>query len=390
MQYHFDEFIDRNHTSCMKYDMREKLFGTSDVIPMWVADMDFKTPDFIANALQKRLDHPIYGYSFRPSGFYDSAVSWMQERHQWKIIPEDMVFSPGVVPGLNLAVELYTSPGDSVIIQPPVYFPFFSAIKNQGRNIIYNELQLKNNRYFMNFDDLKKQIDHKTKMIFLCNPHNPGGMVWTKEELSELATICLQHNILIISDEIHSDLIFPGHKHIPMASLSEEVANQTITFMAPSKTFNLAGLSTSFAIIQNNALRDQFNNAIHQMHLHNGNIFGNVALEAAYSYGGEWVDQLMQYLDNNLNFIKHFVQSRIPTIELIMPEATYLVWMNCKELKMNNKSLKDFMIHKAGLGLSDGFLFGPGGNGFQRMNIGCPAKQLKQALEQLEKAVNNI
>jgi cystathionine beta-lyase len=215
-------------------------------------------------------------------------------------------------------------------------------------------------------------------------------MVWTKEELTELAEICLQHNILIISDEIHSDLIFPGYKHIPIASLSEEIANNTITFMAPSKTFNLAGLSTSIAITQNTKLREQFKGALYQMHLNNGNIFGNVALEAAYTYGSEWVDQLMKYLNNNLKYMQEFFQSRIPSIKIINPEATYLVWLDCKALKLSNKALKDFMIHQAGLGLSDGILFGPGGAGFQRMNIGCPAKQLEKALGQLEKAVNTI
>ena len=280
MGFDFNETVNRENTNCFQYDLREKYFGTNDVIPMWVADMDFKTLPFIREAIQKRLEHEILGYTFRSDSFYNSIIKWLRIRHGWEIKKDWIEFSPGVVPALNMAVLAFTNPGDKVIVQPPVYFPFFSAIENNNRILVNNPLKLKNGRYYMDYKDLRSKIDNKVKMIILCSPHNPTGNVWTKEELSELAEICLNKNILILSDEIHSDLIYNGYKHIPTASLSKEIAKNTITCVAPSKTFNLAGLSTSVVISSNNKLIQSFSKILDQIHVGNGNIFGNIATEA--------------------------------------------------------------------------------------------------------------
>jgi len=257
MKFNFDEIINRENTNCYKYDLRNEIFGKSDVIPMWVADMDFKIPPFVTDAIKKRMEHEILGYSIIPASFYEAAAEWIKNRHRWETSPAEMCFSPGVVPALNMIVLTYTRPGDSIIVQPPVYFPFFTAIKNHDRVMITNPLKEENGEYKMDFDDLISKIDSKTRMIFLCNPHNPTGNIWPLSTLERLAEICLKHKILIVSDEIHSDLIYPGYKHTPMACISTEVARNTITCMAPSKTFNLAGLSTSFLIISDKKLRNQ-------------------------------------------------------------------------------------------------------------------------------------
>ena len=297
--YNFDEIIDRKNTFALKHDMTKAFFGTENVLPMWVADMDFKTPDFIINKIKKRLEHEVLGYTFRGEDFYNSVVNWIKNRHQWEVKREWITFSPGVVPALTLIINALTKPGDKIIVQSPVYFPFFTSVLNTGRQLINNELILENGRYKMDLEDLKKQIDSRTKMMLLCNPHNPGGMVWTKGELAELAEICLKNNILILADEIHSDIILNGHKHVPMASLSEEISNITISTYAPSKTFNLAGLSTSVVICANKVLLEAYDNYIGDFHLHMGNVFGSVALEAAYNGGEKWLSEMVRYIEHS-------------------------------------------------------------------------------------------
>lgn len=388
MGFDFNETVNRENTNCFQYDLREKYFGTNDVIPMWVADMDFKTLPFIREAIQKRLEHEILGYTFRSDSFYNSIIKWLRIRHGWEIKKDWIEFSPGVVPALNMAVLAFTNPGDKVIVQPPVYFPFFSAIENNNRILVNNPLKLKNGRYYMDYKDLRSKIDNKVKMIILCSPHNPTGNVWTKEELSELAEICLNKNILILSDEIHSDLIYNGYKHIPTASLSKEIAKNTITCVAPSKTFNLAGLSTSVVISSNNKLIQSFSKILDQIHVGNGNIFGNIATEAAYNNGHDWLKNLMAYVQSNLNFVINYFSDNIPMIKPLVPEATYLVWLDCRKLGLNKARLKKFLIEKAKLGLSDGPIFGKEGTGFQRMNIACPREKIELALTRLNKAIN--
>ena len=390
MKYNFDEIIPREGTDCFKYDYRKDYFGTTDVIPMWVADMDFKTPDFVMEAIRNRTEHGILGYSIRSEGFYKSAIDWFWNRQKWEISSEWMVFTPGVVPALNFAINAFSKSGEKVIVQPPVYHPFFHVIKGNGRKVLENPLKLANGKYTMDLDHLAGKIDQSVKMILISHPHNPVGRVWHKEELHDLASLCIENKIIMISDEIHSDLILPGHEHIPLASISEEIAGMTVTCVAPSKTFNLAGMSASLAVISNERLRKRYSHQIEQAHLWLGNIFGNIALETAYRHGNDWLNQLLGYLSGNVDYLRSFLEKELPRIKLVEPEATYLLWLDMSALEMTDDELKQFMIEKAGLGCSDGPSFGTGGSGYQRMNVACPRSVLKQALNQLKKAVDQL
>jgi cystathionine beta-lyase len=387
MKYDFDKPVSRENTSSVKYDLRGKVFGRSDVIPMWVADMDFQTPDFILGAIRKRLQHEMLGYTYIPDSFFQAIVNWNSRRHRWQIQKEWISFSPGVVPALNLLVMALTRPGDKIIVQPPVYFPFFSAVQHHERIRVNNPLCYEKGRYRMDFEHLSSCLDDKVSMLILSNPHNPTGNVWDKEVLLKLAHHCLDRNIIMLSDEIHCDLIFPGSRHVPLAGLSSSIAGHTVTCMAPSKSFNLAGLSTSYLVIPNPELKKKYDTMLEQVHVGAGNIFGFAALEAAYNEGDEWLRQLMAYLQHNLVFLTGFFQQHIPQIKVINPEATYMVWLDCRGLGMTREELRNFMIHRAGLGLSDGFLFGDEGEGFQRINIACPRSVLEKALCQLRDAL---
>jgi len=381
----FDEIIPREKTNSIKYDLRKKLFGSDELIPMWIADMDFKTPPFIVDAIKKRAEHEIYGYSIRNKSFFESVIHWMKYKHNWQVKKDWITFSPGVVPALALSVLAYTKPGDKIIVQPPVYFPFFSLVKNNGRQLVYNQLKYDKGSYYFDFEDLKKNIDSRTKMILICNPHNPGGRVWTKEELTELSEICLENDILMISDEIHSDLVFKPNKHVALSSISEEIANKTISIFAPSKTFNLAGLSSSVVIINNPKLKVCFENFINDLHIGNGNIFGDVALESAYFNGAEWLGALMNYLEGNITLVKNFIDKPGIKIKMEIPQSTYLLWLDFNKYDLQKDELNKLLVQKAKVGLSPGELFGPGGEGFQRMNIACPKSILNKALSNLEK-----
>lgn len=385
-KYNFDEIVPREGTNCLKYDARERFFGDANVLPLWVADMDFKTPDFIIDAVKKRVEHEIYGYTFRPDSYFEAIISWMNRRHNWEIQKEWISFSPGVVAGLTFGIETFSKPGDEVIVQPPVYFPFFDCVKGTKRKMVENPLKIEDGRYTFDLEDLKSKITNNTKLLLLCNPQNPGGMVYTKDELKALTDICLENNIMIISDEIHSDLIFEGHKHIPLASISEEVAQNCMVFMAPSKTFNVAGLSSSIVIIPNKRNFARYERAIGVGHLGMGNIFGTIAMEAAYSKGDEWLEQLLNYLWENYILLEEFVKEKLPRVSVMKPEATYLIWLNFSGYGMNNQELSKFATKHAKVGLNDGGRFGEGGDGWLRINIGCPRSVLVEALERLEKA----
>lgn len=390
MKWDFDEEVSREGTGCVKYDLRKETFGTEDVIPMWVADMDFKTPDFIISALRKRLGHELMGYSFRSTDYFRSISSWLLKRHNWEIEEEWICFCPGIVPALNLCTLAFTRPGDTIIIQPPVYTPFFSAVENHGRNLVFNQLTEANGKYVMDLDSLTDSITPNTRMIIISNPHNPVGRSWSPDELTKLAEICLKNNILILSDEIHCDLVLPGFSHTHAASLSHKISDITVTCIAPSKTFNLAGLSTSSVIISNPVLRKYFNSKIEHLHIGNGNIFGNVASIAAYSYGYEWLDNLLVYLDQNALYVTDFCRTNIPEIVPVKPEATYMIWLDCRKLGMPGEELQDFYVYKAKVGLNEGSTFGPGGEGFMRMNLGTTRQQVRKAMEQIEKAVASL
>lgn len=389
-KYNFDEIIPREGTNSLKYDARKQVFNSSDILPLWVADTDFKTPDFIVNAIKKRAEHEIFGYTFKPDSYYRSIIGWMQRRHNWSIKKEWISFSPGVVAGLTCAIKAFSNPGDGVVVQPPVYSPFFSCVEGTGREIVRNPLIIKNNRYTFDFHNLKSQINKKTRLLLLCNPHNPGGMVWKNEELEELGSICNKNDILIISDEIHSDLIFKGNRHIPITMVSEETAKNSIILSAPSKTFNIAGLTTSVVIIPDKKKFEQFEKILNLAHLGMGNIFGAVALEAAYSYGDEWLNQLLDYLWNNYLYLKKFFNNNLPEVKVMNPEATYLVWLDFREYGMDGKELTKLIVDKAKVGLNNGAGFGIEGNGWMRLNIGCPRSVLAEGLNRLNNAFSGI
>jgi len=385
--YNFDKIIQRERTSNVKYDLRESYFGNADVLPMWVADMDFETPDFIRNAVIERANHSIYGYSFRNDEYHQSIIDWVKRRFDWHIQKDWILFSPGVVPALNFSVLSYTEPGDGIIVQPPVYFPFFSAVEKNERRLIENRLVLEDNHYVIDFDDLEKK-SKEAKLLFLCSPHNPVGRCWTPEELARIGNICLENDVILISDEIHNDLILPGFNHFPSATLSDEIAKNTITFIAPSKTFNLAGLHTSSVIISDEKLRSKFQNTLDRLRVTGGNIFGAVASQAGYTYGDKWLDEVMIYINKNFELLYNRLDDEFETIGLIPAEATYLAWLDFRKTGMTDDKIKDLLINKAGLGLSHGPIFGTGGSGFQRMNLAAPKQTINFAFDQLKKAFN--
>lgn len=386
--YNFDEIIHREKTHSVKYGLRTKNFGTEDVIPLWVADMDFRTPDFVVDAIRRRAAHELYGYTFIPESFYESFQSWMKRRHGWDVRREWILYCPGVVPSLVVALLSFTAPGEGVLVQTPVYYPFFSIILNNGRILVENPLEIRNGRLCMNEDRLAACLDEKVKIMFLCSPHNPGGTVWKREELARLGELCLKNKTIIVSDEIHADLVFRGHEHCPTASLAEAMAQNTVTLVSPNKTFNIAGLSASVAIIPNRELFDCFKQTLENLHWMIPNIFAITAFEAAYSGGEGWLEQLLAYLEGNLNQVMDFMAREIPKIKPIRPEGTYLVWLDCRELGMTPEALKAFMIGQARVGLNEGPMFGTGGEGFQRMNIACPRSVLNEALARIAGATS--
>lgn len=393
MKYNFDEIIDRTNYHSVKWDELKTNFGDipEDVLPMWIADMEFRSPQPVIEAIKKANEHGIYGYTSRPLSYYQAIIDWMEKRHNWKIKKDWIAYSPGVVPALSLIIRAFCQPGDKVIVQPPVYYPFFRVIENNGCHIVNNSLKLSNKKYFMDYDDLERKVDDsRVRLLILCSPHNPVGRVWQKEELIILGEICLEHNIIVVSDEIHADILFKGYRHLPFASISPAFAHNSITCTAPSKTFNLAGLQTSTIIIPNKKYYKIYENILDSLALDENNFFGLVALEAAYRYGEEWLEQLLSYLNENLEFLMKYFKERIPKIKVIKPEGTYLVWLDCRQLGFNGKDLNNFMIKKARVALDDGYWFGTGGEGFMRINIACPRSFLEEGLKRIERAVSSI
>ena len=389
MQYNFDQIITRSNTNCIKHDDLITHFGTNDVLPLWVADMDFMAPPCITKALIKRAEHPIYGYTFRSKQCNDAMIHWVENRHHWTIDYRWITSSPGVVTALSLAIQALTSPGDKIAIQPPVYTPFFQVVEDNQRELVCNPLLLKNGQYSMNLDHLEDLAKQGLKMIILSNPHNPVGRVWTHYELEQLGEICIKYDLIVISDEIHCDLTFKGHSHTPLASISQEMAQRTVTCMAPSKTFNVAGLASSVIIIPNQIFKQKYDHQLNALHLNLGNIFGHTAMQAGYQEGAQWLKELMQYLQGNVNFIREFLKQHLPNIHLIEPQGTYLIWLDCRELEMSDDELQKFMITEAKVALNAGNTFGESGNGFLRMNIGCPISLIKEALIRIQKALEN-
>ncbi len=381
----FDSAPDRRLTSSVKHDLTEKIFGKKDVIPLWVADMDFETPDFVRQAVIQRAMHPVYGYTFRDESYYEAIAHWLWRRHNWKVQRESLLFVPGVVPALNLIVMALTNPGDEIILQSPVYFPFFGAVKDHGRVMINNRLIQEGGRYGIDFDQLENQA-RTAKMLILCNPHNPVGRSWTRDELQKIADICLRHQVLVLSDEIHNDLVMPGFHHQVFAALSPEVAQISITAHAASKTFNLAGLATASLIVDNAELRQKITAIIQHFHLDMGNLFGIEATKAAFLHGDTWLDELITYIAQNYKTARGFFAQHLPSMVVSPLEATYLMWLDFGWLGLSDENLRQKMIQEAGLGLNPGIDFGSGGENHLRLNLACPKATLMEALQKMVNA----
>jgi len=385
--YNFDEIIERRGTSSVKYDRMDDIFGHKNLLSLWVADMDFRTPDFIVDAIKKRCEHEIFGYTFAPDEYYESIINWLQYKYNWKVTREYICYIPGIVRGIAFVLDCFTVPGDKVIIQPPVYHPFRLIPEHIQREVVNNPLKIEDGKYAMDFEQLESILDDRCKVLILSNPHNPGGIVWSKETLTQLADICHRHGVLVISDEIHAEMTYPGNKHYPFPTISEAAANSCITFMAPSKTFNIAGIVTSYSIIPNENIRQRFYSYLEARELGEGTIFAYTATTAAYTYGAEWLQQMRQYVMENVRFVDEFLQREIPRIKAYPPQASFLLWLDCRNLNLNQEEIVDFFTNKARLALNDGSMFGAGGEGYMRMNVGCPRSILNQALLALKKAV---
>ena len=384
-KYNFDEIIDRHGTSCNKWEYNIP----EDVVPMWVADMDFAAAPEIREAMQKRLDHPVYGYTHHSKELKDAIVSWVGRRYHWDIQSERLGFSPGVVPALVMSLLSLTTPGDRIVIMTPVYHPFYSSIEENGRVIINHQLDCdENGRNSINFERLEAQIDNRCKAIMMCNPHNPAGRVWTKEELLEVAKIAERHELYIISDEIHADFVYGGKHHTPMASVSEYAMEHTITAFAPSKTFNVAGLCQSYVVIPNKKLYNAYDATYNAFDL-GDNIFRMTALTAAYTKGEDWLTEMLQYLEANRDFTVEYIRENIPEISVWSPEGTYLLWLDCSKLNLENDELNQFFLEKAKVKMNPGYRFGAQCSTYMRLNIGCPRAQLQEALARIEKAIKN-
>ena len=389
MQYNFDQVIDRENNRSSKYDERMKKFGRADVIPLWVADMDFQTAQPIIDALKARAEEGIWGYTSRPDSYFEAIRGWQLRRNGWDINKEMMSWSLGVVPALSAIVKLFSEPGDKVMIQTPVYSEFYDVTEAWGREVLENKLVEKDGRWTIDFEDFEAKAK-EAKIFLLCSPHNPLGIVWTREELERMTRICFDNNVLFVSDEIHSDLICHGKKHIPTAMVSEEAASKVISCISGTKTFNLAGLQASTTVFPNKEYKEKFDKFWMAMDIHRNNAFSSVAMEVAFNEGEEWLEQLLVYLDGNFHFIKEYFEKNIPQIKPVMPDATYLVWLDCRGLNMDNETLRSFMIDKAGLGLNEGYTFGRSLTGYMRLNAACPRSILEKALKQLKDAVEAL
>lgn len=387
MKYDFDTVLDRSSNFAAKYDELGKKFGKDDLIALWVADMDFKVANPIIEAIQSRAEQGIFGYTSRPDSYFQAIQQWLMNKHEWTTDTQLMIHCPGVVPSLSLLIQHFTQPGDNIIIQPPVYYPFFDVVRNNGRTLLENPLKLVNGQYEMDYDHLESLAKNGAKMLLLCSPHNPIGRVWRKDELVRLGEICLAHGIVVIADEIHSDLVFSGHKHTPFAMISEKFRKNTYTCIAPSKTFNLAGLQASITIFPNANDRNKFDEILGNLDIRRNNCFSLVASEAAYRYGDEWLRQVKEYIESNFSFIQDFCKKNIPQIHPNFPEGTYLVWIDCRELGMSKDELHNFMINEAKLALDDGYWFGDAYAGYMRLNAACPRSIIAQALERWKNAI---
>ncbi|MEY8307905.1 PatB family C-S lyase [Erysipelotrichaceae bacterium 51-3] len=389
MKYNFDEVIDRSNNRSSKYDERTKKFGTDDVIPLWVADMDFKTAQPIIDACVEKAKEGIWGYTSRPETYFKAVQGWEIRRNNWKPDTELMSWSLGVVPAMCGIIRLFSEPGDKVLIQTPVYSEFYDITEASGREVVENKLVEKDGKWHVDFDDFANKVKD-CKIFLLCNPHNPLGIVWDREDLRKMAELCIENGTLIVSDEIHSDLIFHGKHHTPTVTLSPEIAEHVITCVSATKTFNLAGLQASTTIFPNAEMKKKFDDFWGGMDIHRNNAFSSVAMEAAYNHGEDWLEQLLVYLQGNFDYVCDYCQKYIPQIQPNNPDATYLMWLDCRALGMSNEELRDFFIYKAKLGLNEGYTFGRSLSGYMRLNAACPRSTLEKAMKQLKEAVDAL
>jgi len=391
LKFNFDEVIDRRNTDSIKYDFAKKLGKPEGVLPLWVADMDFRTPPCVIEALTEKSRHGIFGYSQTRDDYFEVLKNWFLRQFGWTIRPEWLVKTPGVVFAINVAIRALTNEGDAVLIQQPVYHPFSSSVLNNNRKLVINRLVYSQGRYTIDFEDFEdKIVRNKVKLFILCSPHNPVGRVWTREELTRLGELCLYHNVMVISDEIHADFVYPGHRHFVFSDLKPEFSENTITCTAPTKTFNLAGLQISNIFIPNRDMRHKFKRELSRIGYGDPGIMGIVACRAAYEGGWEWLMELREYLTDNLNYMRNFLDQKIPQVKLVEPEGTYLAWLDFSALGLDDNALDSLIVNKAGLWLDPGPKFGAGGEGFQRINIACPRSTLEKALAQLEQAVRSV
>lgn len=388
-KYNFDKVIDRRSTGAIKLEALETMFGDADLLPLWVADMDFETPEFITEALRRRLDHSLFGYTVEPTDYRPTIVKWIADHHGWDIRSEWMAYIPGIVKGIGMAINVFVGEDEKVIIQPPVYHPFRLTPEGNKRKVVFNPLiENTDGTYSMDFDNLAKVADEKCRLLILSNPHNPGGIVWDRETLQRLAKFCYERGIIVISDEIHCDMALYGHKHIPFASVSDEAAACSITFGAPSKTFNIAGIVSSYAIVPDEKLRDRFFSWLTANEFDAPTMFATIATTAAFKEGEEWRREMLEYVQGNIDYVIEYCAEHIPQIKPRRPQASFLIWLDCRGLGLSHDALIELFVKKARLALNDGEMFGPGGEGFMRLNIASPRSIIRQALEQLKEAID--
>ena len=388
MTYDFDKYVNRRGTDSLKWDALTERYGRDDVISLWVADMDFETPPFIVDALKQRLTHPVFGYTKEPETYWPTVVDWVLKQHGWKVKPEWLTYIPGIVKGIGMAINVFVAHDEKVIIQPPVYHPFRLVPQYNGRQVVMNPLiEQPDHTYRMDFEHLESVIDDKCRMLVLCNPHNPGGIIWDADTLRRLATICSRHGLIVISDEIHCDMALYGHRHIPFACVSDEAAQCSITFAAPSKTFNMAGLVSSYAVVPNDSLRRRFFTWLEANELNEPDIFAPIATIAAFSQGDEWRKQMLRYIEGNVDFVIDYCARCLPQVKPWRPQASFLIWLDCRDLHLDHEQLVDLFLNRARLALNDGEMFGIGGEGFMRMNVGTTRDVLRQAMDRLREAV---
>lgn len=389
-----DQRIDRNIYPSMKWNKAswQEHFGSDDLLPFWVADMDFPAPKVVIDSLLARVQHGIFGYEYKKEAYYEALFGWYANRHGWVINPNDLEPCPSVLNAIAILINQHSEQGDGIIVQPPVFFEFRMVIRSNGRRIIKNPLKLVNDQFQMDFADLEsKCADPRNKILILCNPHNPIGKVWTRDELIRVGEICQKHHVLIISDEIHGDIIYPPHRYTPFVSISDEISQTSVTCISPAKTFNIAGMVDAMVIIPNETHRNQFHDFSHCYQINKNNVFASAAIEAAYSQqGGQWLDELLVYLQANIEFLRSYLVENIPQIKLIEPEGTFLVWLDFRDLELGAKDLASFLAHKARIALNPGHWFGREGAGFARMNIACPRSTLEEALLRLRNSVGKL